>query len=402
MTDRKDAHTPDPSSRLWYVEGDQAAEIPAGERPRITNDDSIIAGGQVGIGAPTEADEDAAATTVMPAASEDAPMVVSTPTEPAPTSEDDDLETTKVRRRSFLHPEQDDDQPAPAQAATVPAADADTDVLDVPATEDDDAEDATVPAADADAVPEDAPAEDDDADVPAANDTDAPAAEDSTPETASDLPESPAPQAPEPYRPPVTPAATAPAPAREATGRVSLDDTLLEGATALPSIPSRVPAHLWSLLLTLLLLPVAWFCSADGVTRLFPRGGALHIATTTPNWGGVGEVALGAVALFLLVFIARWSSLGAFVWGIVAFVCGVGGMIAAPQLADYLNPTLDALDRSSGFFSNVAYHLSATLPTGVLALSGAVLIALGFVSHGARRKGRKDYIAQSTIDRIDQ
>lgn len=205
MTDRKDAHTPDPSSRLWYVEGDQAAEIPAGERPRITNDDSIIAGGQVGIGAPTEADEDAAATTVMPAASEDAPMVVSTPTEPAPTSEDDDLETTKVRRRSFLHPEQDDDQPAPAQAATVPAADADTDVLDVPATEDDDAEDATVPAADADAVPEDAPAEDDDADVPAANDTDAPAAETSPEEDAPEAPSEDAAEDSTPKPPPTCP-----------------------------------------------------------------------------------------------------------------------------------------------------------------------------------------------------
>ncbi|QOX81765.1 hypothetical protein H8R18_08650 [Nanchangia anserum] len=201
--------------------------------------------------------------------------------------------------------------------------------------------------------------------------------------------------------PATEPADPAPAPARE---RYTLDEAIFDGATALPSIPSRVPAHIWSVLLTLILTPVAWFFACDGVARLLP-GTLTEVAPRIHNVAGLLEIAAAALVMFLLVLLARWSSLGSFVWGIVSLVAGVAFFVVqglALNVIGSLNHLLQAMRGVNGFFSNVAHHLAFSLTGGIIVLAGVVLIALGFVSHGARRKGRRDYLARRAIDSLDQ
>ncbi|MDO4613632.1 MAG: hypothetical protein Q4B10_06175 [Actinomycetaceae bacterium] len=387
MTERTGRET-EAGKRVWFVGEEETPET----RPTLSHDDAIIAGGAIGetqtLADPVAAAAEAAAahdvigesdleeTTVLPAAEESTPhepaaadeaptVALATENAEAPEQKTDDTEEeterskattegemTRVRRQSLLSmsdPEpSDDDQPTGSpQTSTSSGAEESAATAPLPVAQEDE-EKAERPRHDAAATP--------------------------------------------------SPLAPAPTPAPLAPTRI--DDTIFEGATQLPSIPSRVPAHLWSLLLTLVLLPVAWFFATDGVTRLFPAS-LETLPHTVSNWAGVGEIGAAALAVFLLILLARRSSLGAFVWGTVATLIGIAGMVATAQIAPYLDPSVAALRRVNDFFGNIAHHLVVTLPTGIIALAGIVLIGIGFVSHGARRAGRRDYVAHRTIERMD-
>lgn len=401
MSKQHDTHADDSSSGLWYVEGTpDATADPHLDSPQITHDDAVIAGGAVDPGdtpttdetvvlptgthlpdslAPVDltpegddgTDEDAEETTMLPVTEAAAEPVVPhrgdiaerlealEAQQPTALAADDDLETTQVRRHNLLTAADEttpapapDPDPEPTEVVDTDPDEAEVEVAAIPVT-------AQVPAAaTAQAVGVQAdPAPTDDA----------------TPERTPDKP------------------------------RYRLDDAILEGATTLPSIPSRVPAHLWSLLLTLLFVPTAWFFAADAAARLLP-GSLPHLEPHIRNVAGLLELGVAALAVFLTILVARWSSLGAFVWGTVATAAGITFFVlqgAGSPLVTDLNPVIDAMSRTNGFFTNVAYHLAFSLTTGTIVLAGIVLIALGFVSHGARRKGRRDYLARKAIDGLD-
>src|SRR5699024_1516992 len=83
----------------------------------------------------------------------------------------------------------------------------------------------------------------------------------------------------------------------------------LDGATAVTRPPSRAGAHALTVLVTLLLTPVAWYLLADA-------GARLTLARSNPwetgdlNLAALLELAGGLLVLAVVLLAARWSSVG--------------------------------------------------------------------------------------------
>lgn len=180
-------------------------------------------------------------------------------------------------------------------------------------------------------------------------------------------------------------AAGAPDPERSRPDR----DVLLDGTTALTRTPSRTGAHVWALVLTLLLTPVAWYLVADAGARLtLPAGNPWD--TGNLNLAALLELGGGLLVLAVVLLAARWSSLGAIVTGSLVIVLGVPFLAVPTQTQEVLGRVTTWLEGLGDFGGNVAHHLAASGSTGRLVVVGVALILLGVVSHGARRKGRRD------------
>ena len=177
----------------------------------------------------------------------------------------------------------------------------------------------------------------------------------------------------------------------------SFEDTIFEGATVKPTVPSRAAAHVWSLLLFILLVPVTWYLVLDVATRLRTRGGDMLLPTSALDAGQWLEVAFALIAVFILLLIARFSSLGAFITGLLLTVGGAFSLVVPAKTAAALDSFLTALDNAGqqGHFyqalpSNIAHHLAWSGGSGMLLFAGLALLGIGFLSHSARRAGRKD------------
>lgn len=192
---------------------------------------------------------------------------------------------------------------------------------------------------------------------------------------------------------PRTPAAPAPASTPE-----SLGDAIFEGATVTPNVPSRAPARAWSLLLTLLLTPVAWYLAADA-------GARMTVATNAPLQTGVANIAavlellasLGAIVL--LGLIARSSALGPLVAGILVAASGTPFVVAPAWTSSQVDGPFAALRGWNSFGVNIAHHLAASGFTGRLVVLGTALILVAVVSRGARRAGASEQSVREEVAR---
>ena len=188
----------------------------------------------------------------------------------------------------------------------------------------------------------------------------------------------------------------------------SFEDTIFEGATVKPTVPSRAAAHVWSLLLFILLVPVTWYLVLDVATRLRTRGGEMLLPTSALDAGQWLEVAFALIAVFILLLIARFSSLGAFITGLLLTVGGAFFLVVPAKTAAALDPFLTALDNAGqqGHFyqalpSNIAHHLAWSGGSGMLLFAGLALLGIAFLSHSARRAGRKDYLIERKVKAAD-
>ncbi|MCK6212542.1 hypothetical protein KZX45_18555 [Georgenia sp. EYE_87] len=163
---------------------------------------------------------------------------------------------------------------------------------------------------------------------------------------------------------------------------------VLDGATqAAPR--SRAGAHWWSLLLTLVLAPVAWYLVADAGARL-TLGDDSPWARGELAPAALIELAAGLVVTAVVLLTARWSSLGAQVTGVLVLLAGLAFVILPARTAEVVEPAVTWLEDLNALGRNVAHHLLADGPAGRLALYGLGLLAVGVVSHGARRLGRAE------------
>lgn len=163
---------------------------------------------------------------------------------------------------------------------------------------------------------------------------------------------------------------------------------LLDGATqARPR--SRGRSHVWAVLLTLLLVPVAWYLLADAGARLTQPGGNPWESGDL-NVAAIAELAAGLLVLAVVLLAARWSSIGAILAGVLLLVLGVPFVAAPEWTQSVLRPLADRLEGMSALGGNVANHLEATGSTGRFVVYGLALVLLGVVSHGARRQGRRE------------
>lgn len=173
---------------------------------------------------------------------------------------------------------------------------------------------------------------------------------------------------------------------------------LLEGASISPEPPSRAAAHWWAILLSLVGVPVAWYLLADAGARFtLPAGSPWE--TGNLNVAALIEFGAGLLVLAAVLLAARWSSVGAFITGGLVFIAGLP-FLAVPDLTrDWLEPVLTRLQDFNDFGGNLAHHIVASGATGRFVVYGLALVLVGFVSHGARRQGRREAKALEAFER---
>ena len=177
----------------------------------------------------------------------------------------------------------------------------------------------------------------------------------------------------------------------------SLDDEIFSAAPEITEMPSRTGAHWLSFLFFLLLVPVGWYLAADA-------GARMTLADAAPMYTGVasimalGEI-LGAIVISAILFVvARRSSLGAWLMGIVTLIVGLPWLMAPGITAASALSALTALTNTGSLGANLSHHLQASGYSGRFALLGIALIGLAYVSHSARRTGRAEEALRTSIE----
>lgn len=150
---------------------------------------------------------------------------------------------------------------------------------------------------------------------------------------------------------------------------------------------SRAAAHWWSILISVVFTPIAWYLIADGGERTsfnLTNGGPLNLA-------GPLELAAGALCLFFVLLAARWSSVGVIIVGSISFLLGVAFIVFNAEAMDYVQEYQGTLVQGlKQLGQNIVDHMLVDAQSGRLAIYGFVLIMVGVVSHGARRQGRRE------------
>ena len=177
----------------------------------------------------------------------------------------------------------------------------------------------------------------------------------------------------------------------------SLDDEIFSAAPEITEMPSRTGAHWLSFLLFLLLVPAGWYLAADA-------GARMTLADAAPMYTGVASIValgelLGAIIISAILFVvARRSSLGAWLMGIVTLIVGLPWLMAPGITATSVLSALTALTNTGSLGANLSHHLQASGYSGRFALLGIALIGLAYVSHSARRTGRAEEALRTSIE----
>ena len=177
----------------------------------------------------------------------------------------------------------------------------------------------------------------------------------------------------------------------------SLDDELFSAAPEITEMPSRTGAHWLSFFLFLLLVPVGWYLAADG-------GARMTLADAAPMYTGVASIValgeiLGAIIISAILFVvARRSSLGAWLMGIVTLIVGLPWLMAPGITEASALSALTALTNTGSLGANLSHHLQASGYSGRFALLGIALMGLAYVSHSARRTGRAEEALRTSLE----
>ena len=150
----------------------------------------------------------------------------------------------------------------------------------------------------------------------------------------------------------------------------------------------RTASHIWGVVVTLLLVPVAWFLLTDGALRTFY---SLQEVTDRPNIAGLLSLAGGLAALVVIALVARASSLGAWIRGGVVAAAGLTVLVIPQTVVEWMIDSRDAfLSVHEGFGTNLYNYLIDTGRSGLLLVFGVVVLLLALVSHASRRSGRTE------------
>lgn len=161
----------------------------------------------------------------------------------------------------------------------------------------------------------------------------------------------------------------------------------------IPDAPKRrTGAHFASVILLLLLIPVAWYLVSDAGARL-NLVDANPWQTGTVNVMAILELVGGLAVIGLILLIIRSSSLGAQIWGALLTIGGIVAL-ALPNLGTraitYLSDTIGGYNDFTG---NVVHHLNLDLGSGRIAVLGFVIFMTGVACHISRREGERNGIA---------
>lgn len=186
----------------------------------------------------------------------------------------------------------------------------------------------------------------------------------------------------------------------EQSASARLDEELFGPMPTATEMPSRTGAHALSFLLFLILAPLGWYLAADA-------GARMTLAEDAPMFSGIASLAalgelLGTIVLsMILCVIARRSSLGAWIMGLLFLLIGMPWVLAPGITAKALQAPLTALSSASPFGENLMHHLQATGYSGRFVLLGVLLMGVGYISHSARRTGRSEEALRTSIEAVN-
>lgn len=179
------------------------------------------------------------------------------------------------------------------------------------------------------------------------------------------------------------------------------ESTMLAGASIKPAKISRAGAHAWSLLISLIGVPLAWAFLRHAGGLLY---GSNHSAWDTGKYSVEGLVflILGLVALIVIGSFVRLSSLGMFVSGILFTVLGGAFVVVPGAMKSAVGTSLQGMQDSPVMALKVlGYLIESAGASGQFLVIGVLLIMIGVVGHSARRKGRVDQIADKALARAE-
>ncbi|VEG29156.1 hypothetical protein [Actinomyces howellii] len=167
----------------------------------------------------------------------------------------------------------------------------------------------------------------------------------------------------------------------------SEDEVLLDGSVTLGRPPSRAGSHWAGVLVSVVALPVSWYFLHLGAARAVEAADPLRFAL---NASALLALTVGAVALALALWTARRSSLGVTVVGVLSTLIGLVAVALPSVLSSTLTPTLERLTIHSDLGADLATYLWTDAVTGKFLAFGLFMIMVGWVSHSARRAGRRE------------
>ena len=186
----------------------------------------------------------------------------------------------------------------------------------------------------------------------------------------------------------------------EQSAAARLDEELFGPMPTATEMPSRTGAYALSFLLFLFLAPLGWYLAADA-------GARMTLAEDAPMFSGIASLSalgelLGTIVLsMILCVIARRSSLGAWIMGLLFLLIGMPWVLAPGITAAVLQAPLTALSSASPFGENLMHHLQATGYSGRFVLLGVLLMGVGYISHSARRDGRSEEALRTSIEAVN-
>ena len=178
------------------------------------------------------------------------------------------------------------------------------------------------------------------------------------------------------------------------TGERSEDDVLLDGSSVVGQLAPRTAVHWASVLVAVVLVPLAWFFLHLGAAHQTAAAARLSFAFSA---NGLVALLVGAACLALALWMAQRSSLGSFVIGAVSVVLGLPFLLLPGVMTSVLTPTLEHLSTHSDLGVDLATYLWHDAASGKFVSFGVFMIMVGLVSHAARRAGRRE---QEVIDRV--
>lgn len=177
----------------------------------------------------------------------------------------------------------------------------------------------------------------------------------------------------------------------------SFDEAVLEGASILPTLPSRASGRWLSAIGTLLLAPVAWYLLTDSAVRLVA---ALDNPWVTQqlNFAALAELAGGIAVLLIMAVLATKSSLGTLLAGIGFLLVGLPFLLSPAIVQNILaNYFADPLSRLGDFGGNLMFHFEFTGASGILVMVGCASLATAWVSYRIRRIGRQEEALRAEV-----
>lgn len=149
---------------------------------------------------------------------------------------------------------------------------------------------------------------------------------------------------------------------------------------------SRLASHLWGLLLALLLPPLLWYLVSDGATRLTSQ--EIQPWEAGIDWIALLELIGSILLVVVLIIVASASSAGVITFGTIFTLVGIIPIILPSISYNFLTSFFAPLNNLGNFGANINHYLMTTLFNGTFIFFGLFLLAIGVVSHRARRAGR--------------